>query len=181
MSKLLDLLERIRDGSPAPLGFGAARTETLPGMALLGRASRATRPSRGRRPRGLSRAAVAQLDAAIVDRGGSTDYLTEMGLLLADLPWGAAVAELSETAIAALGESGADLVVATPESAAAGLDRGGKSGPPAGGVHRLGRPGIAGRRRPAGGRLYPGFDRYGNRPLDFGRPGQSGRNQPPGG
>ena len=121
MSKLLDLLERIRDGAPAPLGFGAARTETLPGMALVGRASRATRPSRGRRPRGLSRAAVASLDAAIVDRGGSTDYLTEMGLLLADLPWGAAVTELTESDAAALGESGADLVVATPESAAAAL------------------------------------------------------------
>ena len=121
MSKLLDLLERIRDGSPAPLGFGAARTETLPGMALVGRASRVTRPSRGRRPRGLSRAAVASLDAAIVDRGGSTDYLTEMGILLADLPWGAAVAELSAADAALLRESGADLVVATPDSAAAAL------------------------------------------------------------
>lgn len=121
MSKLLDLLERIRDGSPAPLGFGAARAETLPGMALLGRASRATRPSRSRRPRGLSRAAAASLDAAIVDRGGSADYLAEMGNLLADLPWGPALTALAAADTAALGESGADLVAVTLEGAAAAL------------------------------------------------------------
>ena len=121
MSKLLDLLERIRDGAPAPLGFGAARTENLPGMALIGRSSRATRPSRGRRPRGLSRAAVAHLDAAIVDRGGSADYLAEMGRLLDDLPWGAAVTDLASADAAALRESGADLVALTLNGAAAAL------------------------------------------------------------
>lgn len=121
MSKLLDLLERIRDGAPAPLGFGAARTENLPGMALIGRTRRATRPSRGRRPRGLSRAAVTHLDAAIVDRGNSADYLAEMGRLLDDLPWGAAVTDLAAADAAALRESGADLVALTLNGSAAAL------------------------------------------------------------
>ena len=36
MSKLLDLMERIRSGSPAPMGFGAARAGSVPGMVLVG-------------------------------------------------------------------------------------------------------------------------------------------------
>ena len=36
MSKLLDLLQRISDGSPTPLGFGAVRSGNLPGLALVG-------------------------------------------------------------------------------------------------------------------------------------------------
>ena len=36
MSKFLDVLERIRDGVTAPLGFGATRAEKLPGIALVG-------------------------------------------------------------------------------------------------------------------------------------------------
>ena len=35
MNKFLDLLDNIREGAPAPLGFGAARAEKLPGIALI--------------------------------------------------------------------------------------------------------------------------------------------------
>ena len=40
MSKLLDLLDRIREGAPAPIGFGVTRPEKLPGMALIGLVSK---------------------------------------------------------------------------------------------------------------------------------------------
>ena len=35
MNKFLDLLDSIREGAPAPLGFGASRAEKLPGIALI--------------------------------------------------------------------------------------------------------------------------------------------------
>ena len=40
MSKFLDLIDRISEGAPAPLGFGAARAEKLPGMVLVGLVSK---------------------------------------------------------------------------------------------------------------------------------------------
>ena len=117
MSKLLDLLERIRDGSPAPLGFGAARTETLPGMALVGRVPR---PGR-RRPRGLTRAAAAQLDAALVDDAAGPEYLQDLGGLLPDVAWGPRTPALTPEEAPACRQAGADLMAFTLAGAAAAL------------------------------------------------------------
>lgn len=117
MSKLLDLMERIREGAPAPLGFGAARAATLPGLALVGRVNR---PGR-RRPRGLTRAAAAHLDAAIVDDASGREYLGVLGGLLPDVAWGPRAAALTEEEVAGSREAGADLIAFTLESAAAAL------------------------------------------------------------
>lgn len=117
MSKLLDLLERVRDGSPAPLGFGAARAAALPGLALVGRVNR---PGR-RRPRGLTRAAAACLDATIVDDAGGPDYMAVLGGLLPDVAWGPRPAALTAADLQGCRDAGADLVAFTLDGAAAAL------------------------------------------------------------
>ena len=106
MSKLLDFIERISDGSPAPLGFGAPRAVSLPGMALVGRSSR---PAVGRRPRGVPDAAVS-LDAVIVDGAGGGDYLKQLGGLMPGITWGSGLPALTEEAAQACRDAGADLV-----------------------------------------------------------------------
>ena len=106
MSKLLDLLQRISDGAPAPLGFGAARSDTLPGLALVGRAGR---PGTGRRPTGVPDAA-ASLDAVIVDDASGADYIKQLGDLMADLPWGPCLAAPAAEDVQAGRDCGADLL-----------------------------------------------------------------------
>ena len=59
MSKFLDVLERIRDGVSAPLGFGATRAEKLPGIALVGLVS-------GSHAKGIKVAADAAAGAVLV-------------------------------------------------------------------------------------------------------------------
>ena len=118
MSKLLDLLQRIGDGSPAPLGFGASRSGNLPGMALVGRVNYS---SRGRRPRGLGRSAAASLDAAIVHGVNGAAAIQSLGTLLPDVSWGARIGALTEDEALACRTAGADLIAFGPESAAAAL------------------------------------------------------------
>ena len=121
MSKLLDLLQRISDGSPAPIGFGAARAGKLPGLALVGRANR---PAAGRRPTGVP-AAVASLDAVIVANAEGADYLKRLGGLMGDLPWGPGIDALAPEDARACGDGGADLVafgLDTPAAATGGED-----------------------------------------------------------
>ena len=117
MSKLLDLLQRISDGSPAPLGFGAARTARLPGLALVGLASR---PGTGRRPRGVPDAA-ASLDAVIVGDASGADYLQQLGNLMGDLSWGPGLSALAAEDVKACAEGGADLLSFGLDSAAAAV------------------------------------------------------------
>lgn len=120
MSKLLDLLERISDGAPAPLGFGAARSNSVPGLALVGRAAR---PAAGRRPNGVPDAGPS-LDAVIVDDATGADYLKQLGELLGDLPWGPGLASLDEGDAQDCQSGGADLVAFTLESSASGATSG---------------------------------------------------------
>ena len=117
MSKLLDLLQRISDGAPAPLGFGAARAENLPGLALVGRASR---PGTGRRPTGVPDAA-ASLDAVIVDDASGADYIKQLGDLMADLPWGPGLATPAMEDVQAVRDCGADLLAFSLECSASVL------------------------------------------------------------
>ena len=123
MSKLLDLLQRISDGSPVPLGFGAARSGNLPGMALLGRAAR---PARGRRPRGLTETAVGSLDAVIVDDASSAEQLTQLASQFSTVPWGVGLNDLTETTAQACQAGGADLLTfsldGTEAAAVSGVD-----------------------------------------------------------
>ena len=117
MSKLLDLLQRISDGAPAPLGFGAARAETLPGLALVGRVDR---PGTGSWPSGLPDSA-ASLDAVIVEGARGTDYVKQLGDLLLDVPWGPGLAAPDAEDVQACREGGADLLAISLECSAAAL------------------------------------------------------------
>ena len=110
MSKFLDVLERVRDGVTAPLGFAATRAEKLPGIALVGHVSASATD-------GLS-AAGASTDAVIVPGGASPDNLKELGSSAA-VPFGPRVASLSAEAAEAYQSSGSDLLVFDLEGTAA--------------------------------------------------------------
>ena len=69
MSKFLDVLERIRDGVTAPLGFGATRAEKLPGIALVAHVSAG-------HAGGLEAAATA--DAVLVSGAAGPDGLKQL-------------------------------------------------------------------------------------------------------
>ena len=112
MSKLLDFMERISDGSPAPLGFGPARAVSLPGMALVGLVT-------NDHQQGVTAAAEAGLDAAILYGVDGADDLKSLGESLSGIPWGAYVAALSEDAAQACRDGGADLVAFTLDGTAA--------------------------------------------------------------
>ena len=117
MSKLLDLLQRISDGSPAPLGFGASRAGNLPGLALIGRASR---PGTGRRPSGIPDAAPS-LDAVIVEGASGTDYIKQLGELMSELPWGPELDAPAGEDTQASRDCGADLLSFSLQSSAAAV------------------------------------------------------------
>ena len=101
MSKFLDVLERIRDGESAPLGFAAARAQKLPGIALVGLVS-------GNHAAGIAAAAVA--DAVIVADGDGPDGLKELTAEAAS-PWGPRVSALGDEEAQAYQGAGADLLV----------------------------------------------------------------------
>jgi hypothetical protein len=104
MSKLLDLLDRIRDGAPAPLGFGVSRPEKLPGMALIGLVSK-------NHADGVAAVAQQGMDAAIVAGTDGPDGAHKAGEGLPDKPWGARVTSLNQEEAQAYQEGGADLLV----------------------------------------------------------------------
>ena len=114
MSKLLDLLQRISDGSPAPLGFGAARADSLPGLALLGLVT-------ADHQAGLASAAQVGLDAAIVSGVNGADGITSLGASANGIPWGAHVAALSGEEAQACRDASADLLAFGLDSSAATL------------------------------------------------------------
>ena len=112
MSKLLDLLDRIKEGAPAPLGFGVTRPEKLAGMALIGLVSQ-------EHAKGIAVVAEQGLDAAIVAGADGPDGLKKAGEGLTDKPWGARVSSLSREESQAYQDSGSDLLVFTLEGTAA--------------------------------------------------------------
>ena len=164
MSKLLDFMERISDGSPAPLGFGAARAVSLPGMALVGLVT-------NDHQQGITAAAEAGLDAAILYGVDGADDLKSLGESLSGIPWGAYVAALSEDAAQACRDGGADLVAFTLDGTAAAAITGEDDLARILSVSpRPGRPGVAGHCLPVGGLLCAGYERR-LRPVDAARPG----------
>ncbi len=114
MSKLLDLLQRISDGSPALLGFGAARSQPLPGLALVGLVT-------ADHQAGLAAAAEAGLDTAIVSGITGADDLKTVAESVDGIPWGAFVAALSEEEAQACQEGGADVLAFGLDSAAGAI------------------------------------------------------------
>ncbi|MDE2938672.1 MAG: hypothetical protein OXR67_07095 [Chloroflexota bacterium] len=114
MSKLLDLLQRISDGSPAPLGFGAARTARLPGLALVGLVT-------SDHQAGLAAAAQAGLDAVLVAGVGSAVDAKSLAESASDVPWGICLSALSGEDAQVCADAGADVLAFGLESAASSM------------------------------------------------------------
>ena len=114
MSKLLDLLQRISDGSPAPLGFSAARSKPLPGLALVGLVT-------SDHQAGLAAAAESGLDTAIVSGITGADNLKAVAGSVDGIPWGAFVASLSAEEAQACQEAGADVLAFGLDGAASAI------------------------------------------------------------
>ena len=112
MSKFLDLLERISEGAPTPLGFGVARPARLPGMALVGLVS-------GDHTKGIGAVADLGLDAALVSGVDGPESLKKLGESLPAKPWGAKVGSLSEEEAKEYQDSGSDLLAFALDGTAA--------------------------------------------------------------
>lgn len=111
MSKFLDVLERIRDGESAPLGFAAARGQKLPGIALVGLVSQG-------HARGIELAGDAPVDALFVSGAAGPEGLKKLTGSV-KIPWGAQVSTLGEEDAQAYQDQGSDLLVFNLEGTAA--------------------------------------------------------------
>ena len=117
MSRFVDLLQRISDGSPAPIGFGAARAAATPGLALVGMVS-------GGNPGACSDAASAGVDAVLVS-GASADGAQSLADSCGGVPWGLIGDTLSGELVQAARDGGADIMafgLATAAATIAGED-----------------------------------------------------------
>lgn len=114
MSKLLDLLQRISDGSPVPLGFGAARATNLPGMALVGLIS-------SDHQAGVAAAAQAGLDAVLASGVSGSGAMESLAQSAGSVPWGVCDPALSREDARACAGAGADLLAFGLDSAAAAV------------------------------------------------------------
>jgi hypothetical protein len=112
MSKFLDFMSRIREGASTPLGFGAARAEKLPGMALVGLVS-------GDHASGVSTAAEAGADAVIIAGADGPDGARSSVSSLGSKPWGARVQSLKSGEAQAYEDGGADVLVFNLEGTSA--------------------------------------------------------------
>ena len=89
MSKLLDRLERIGRGSPAAIGFAAARAERIPGMALIGVVSGSSNSTRG-----ACALAKMEVDGALIEGPASDAAIKKLAKALDNVPWGLRLQEL---------------------------------------------------------------------------------------
>ena len=103
MSKFLDLLERIHEGAPAPLGFGVTRPPKLPGLVLVGLVS-------GDHTKGIATVADLGLDAALLSGIDGPEGLKKLGDSLPDKPWGARFGSLNQEEAKAYQDNGSDLL-----------------------------------------------------------------------
>ena len=104
MSKFLDRLEEINLGAPAPMGFGAPRTQKTPGMALVGLISGTDSKLRD---------VLSDLvpDATLISGIDDSAALKELSQSLSgDIPWGTRVSSLTEEDARAIEELGCDML-----------------------------------------------------------------------
>ena len=107
MSKLLDVLDKIKEGSPSPLGFSVIRPEKLPGMALIGLVSKDY-------AKGIVIVKTEGLDALILANSGDPKDVNDVTENLDGKPWGVKVSGLSRDNAQAYQDSGADALVLMP-------------------------------------------------------------------
>jgi hypothetical protein len=99
MSKLIDRLAQIRQGAPGPLGFGAARAEKTPGMALICHYSTASGST-------ASEVAALRPDGVLVSSDGGAKQANDLGRI----PWGVRTSSLTEQQVQEYRESGCDFL-----------------------------------------------------------------------
>jgi hypothetical protein len=112
MNKFLDLLDNIREGAPAPLGFGASRAPKLPGIALIGMVSNDHKKA-------VASAAKSSVDAVIIEGIDKLIDLKKIIKPLSNIPWGAKISGLGEGQAQALQDEGSDLVAFNVEGTVA--------------------------------------------------------------
>ena len=111
MSKLLDLLSRVNQGSSTPMGFGArASQERSPALVLAGQFS----PSAKAKPPKLQELG---LDAVILTPGTSPlNTMDQSAEATGGTIWGAAVAKPTPQDVASLKEAGCDFLLFQPDT-----------------------------------------------------------------
>ena len=102
-SKFLDRLDEIREGTPASMGFGPARSQKTPGMALVLLVS-------SKHKAGATTAGGLSPDAVIISGIGTPDKVGELKETLADLTWGVRADALSSEDAQSYRDSGCDLL-----------------------------------------------------------------------
>jgi hypothetical protein len=104
MSRFLDRIERVSNGTSSSIGFGAARAEKLPGMCLVAQIS-------GNYTAGL--AAISDLTPDAVIISGMSDAKTTKSLVksLSSIAWGARLPSIDEKVTKAYRNFGCDLIV----------------------------------------------------------------------
>lgn len=112
MNKFLGLLDSIREGAPAPLGFGASKAQKLPGIALISLVSSDHKKS-------ITMASKVPVDAVIIEGVDNPGDVKKIIKPLGSIPWGARLAQLSEGQAQAFQDDGSDLIAFNVEGTAA--------------------------------------------------------------
>lgn len=114
MSRFLKRLEQISGAAPPPMGFGAARGQRTPGMALVGLVS-------GDYSAGIALVADLAPDAALltgaIDAAAMSQAHQSLGKAT---PWGVRVGSLTDEDAKAHGDGGCDLLAFPLQSTALG-------------------------------------------------------------
>ena len=104
MSKFLDRLEQINQGTSNSIGFGAVRPQKPPGMAFVGLVS-------GKHSKGIKTLTDVVPDAALVSGIDDPSAVKDLGQALGSgIPWGARLSALSEKEARIFEDSGCDLI-----------------------------------------------------------------------
>jgi hypothetical protein len=114
MSRFLDRMERIASAGPGGMGFGAARTEKTPGLALIGLVS-------GSYSKGLAAVSKLNLDAALLSGIDDAAGLKRIEKSLPSVPWGVRTSSLTEETAQEFRDNGCDLLAFSLENTAASI------------------------------------------------------------
>ena len=109
MSKFLERMERITVAAPGGLGFGTARTEKTPALALIGLVSASY-------AKGLATVSKLALDAALLSGIDDAAGLKRIEKSLPAVPWGVQTSTLTENSADEFRDRGCDLLVFSLEN-----------------------------------------------------------------